>query len=463
MQKFKPTATFYSVALLIILWQGLAMLINYPDLFPSVIGLLATLAEMFASKIFYVALCHTLYRGLIGFFIAFVLAISLSAIALNSHFIKAFIHPWIVISRSIPVISLVLIALLWLSPPGLPIFIAFFTMFPILYQNFLSGLKQTDRKLVEMAKVFKKNNLQRLIYLFIPSAHAYAFSGMATAMGFGWRSVIIGEVLAGPVYGIGTGMKRAQAFIDMKTLLAWTVIAVLISFIFDYVLKFIAKKPIRFKLKKVSENKQSPMLNTDTKELVVTLLNKKFNTNQIIYNLSMHLNNQNINLLQTPSGSGKTTLMKLIAGILKADSGSITSDPAFPVISFSYQDIRLIPWFTVEQNMAFALPGFPNITQNESLKIDTLIHEMGLEAHRDKLPDELSGGEQQRVNLARALMLPCHILLLDEPLNGIESAFRKRLIKFTEDWTASYKPLILWATHMEVEAHLAGTVRKIEC
>ena len=274
MKKFKPTATFYSVALLIILWQGLAMLINYPDLFPSVIGLLATLAEMFASKIFYVALCHTLYRGLIGFFIAFVLAISLSAIALNSHFIKAFIHPWIVITRSIPVILyFLLIALLWLSPPGLPIFIAFFTMFPILYQNFLSGLEQTDRKLVEMAKVIKKNNLRRLIYLYIPSAHAYAFSGMATAMGFGWRSVIIGEVLAGPVYGIGTGMKRAQAFIDMKTLLAWTVIAVLISFIFDYVLKFIAKKPIRFN-GKVSENKQSLMLNTDTKELVVTLLIK---------------------------------------------------------------------------------------------------------------------------------------------------------------------------------------------
>ena len=151
--------------------------------------------------------------------------------------------------------------------------------------------------------------------------------------------------------------------------------------------------------------------------------------------------------------------MKLIADI-KSRQRTITT--ILPPISFS-MDVRLIPWFTVEQNMAFALPGFPNMTQNESQKIDTLIHEMGLEAHRDKLPDELSGGEQQRVNLARALMLPCHILLLDEPLNGIESAFRKRLIKFTEDWTASYKPLILWATHMEVEAHLEGTVRKIEC
>lgn len=460
-KRLKPTATFYSITLLIILWQGLAMLVNYPDLFPSVTDLLATLAEMLGTKAFYIALCNTLYRGLIGFILAFVLAISLSAIALNSQFIKVFIHPWIVIMRSIPVIAIVLIALLWLSPPGLPIFISFFTMFPILYQNFLSGLEQTDRKLVEMAKVIKKNSLQRLLYLYMPSAHAYAFSGMATAMGFGWRSVIIGEVLSGPVHGIGTGMKKAQAFIDMKELLAWTVIAVLISFIFDYALKLIAAKPVKFKLSEVSQSKKTNTISTDIKELTLISLNKKFNSKQVIQNLSMQLSNQTVNLIQTASGSGKTTLMNLIAGILKADSGQMIFNPEQHVISFSYQDIRLVPWFTMEQNIAFALPSFPKITQDDLQKINTLIHQMELDEHKGKLPDELSGGEQQRVNLARALLLPCHILLLDEPLNGIEDSLKKRLIKFIEDWTASYKPLILWATHLEVATYLKGDVSKV--
>ncbi|HOG06135.1 MAG TPA: ATP-binding cassette domain-containing protein, partial [Paludibacter sp.] len=278
---------------------------------------------------------------------------------------------------------------------------------------------------------------------------------------FGWRSVIIGEVLSGPVHGIGTGMKKAQAFIDMKELLAWTVIAVLISFIFDYVLKLIASKPVKFKLSEVSQSKKTNTINTDTKELTIISLNKKFNSKQIIQNLCLKLSNQSINLIQTASGSGKTTLMNLIAGILKADSGQMIFNPDQPVISYSYQDIRLVPWFTLEQNIAFSLPSFPNITQDDLQKIDTLIHQMELDEHKGKLPDELSGGEQQRVNLARALLLPCHILLLDEPLNGIEDSLKKRLIKFTEDWTASYKPLILWATHLEVATYLKGDVSEV--
>ncbi len=462
MQKLKPTAGFFSIALLLILWQILAIVVDYPDLFPSVTSLLFGLGQILVTKSFYIALWHTLYRGLVGFCVALLLAAGLSAIALNSKFLKAFIHPWIVIARSIPVISIVLIALLWLSPPGLPIFIAFFTMFPILYQNFLTGLEQTDRKLLEMAKVLNKTAIQKLRHIYFPSAQAYIFSGMATAMGFGWRSVIIGEVLAGPIHGIGTSMKKAQAFIEMKDLLAWTVIAILISFVFDFILKKLADKSFNPKLKIKEPHKHFKPKNTDLKKLNLSNLNKSFNSKEILSNFSTEIENDAIHLLQSASGSGKTTLFNILSGIIKADGGKIIFKPEQAHISYAYQDIRLIPWLSIEQNIAFSLPSYPKIPISYQSRLNDLMLGLALEKHRGKFPDELSGGEQQRVNLARAIIFQSDLLLLDEPLNGVEASLRGRLIHFIEDWTACYKPLILWATHLNMDGLFRQTVKELE-
>jgi len=457
--KRKPTPLFYSITLLILFWQGLAMLIDYPELFPSVTALVVELFSLFGNQEFYVALWHTVVRGLAGFLLATCLAISLATIALRSSFWKSFFQPWIVVIRSIPVISIVLIALLWLSPPGLPVFIAFFTMFPILYQNILSGLEHTDSKLVEMAKVYRKNNFQRLKYIYIPAARKYIFAGMATAMGFGWRAVIIGEVLAGPLHGIGTSMKKAQAFIDMRELLAYTVVAIVVSFIFDWLLKLIDKNTQKFHLSVSKNANTASVINADIKTLNINNLNKAFNNKLVIHNYSDTLSNDHIHILKSASGSGKTTLLQIIAGLLKKDSGKISFNHTGSVYAYSFQDKRIIPWLTTEQNIAFALPHFPYLTDKDTHKINQLINLLDLNDHAVKFPDELSGGEQQRIALARALILPCHILLLDEPLNGLGQAMKINLIKLIEDWTASYKPLIIWATHEDVEEHLGGGVR----
>ena len=459
--KHKSTPAFYSILLLLVFWQGLAMLIGYPDLFPSVTGLLKAIVALLTDSGFYASLTVTILRGLIGFALSFALAAVLATIALHHPFWKSFFHPWVVVMRSVPVISIVLIALLWLSPPGLPVFIAFFTMFPILYQNILSGLEHTDSKLVEMAKVFNKNNLQRLQYIYLPSARSFILSGMTTAMGFGWRAVIIGEVLAGPVHGIGTSMKKAQAFIDMKELLAWTVIAIVVSYTFDVLLKLLAKQSGKLRLSITKKNIYPKIVTADKKAISINSLNRSFNNKPVLHNLNLSLSNEHIHLLKTASGSGKTTLMHIIAGILKKDNGTLIFNQPEPVIAYAFQDKRLIPWLNVEQNIAFALPHFPQVTTAEKERINALIHLLELDNQQDKLPDILSGGEQQRVALARALALPCHVLLLDEPLTGLGQALKIKIIGEIEKFTQNYKPVIVWATHEDVEKYLSP-VRNIE-
>ena len=174
------------------------------------------------------------------------------------------------------------------------------------------------------------------------------------------------------------------------------------------------------------------------------------------------------------SGCGKSTLLHILGLLDEPDSGKIlikgqevsTHHPQAnqirnQQIGFVFQFHYLIDDLNARENVV--LPRLIAGT-NKSIayqKADELLHLMELSDRALHYPNQLSGGEQQRVNLARALLLPCHILLLDEPLNGIEDSLKKRLIKFTEDWTASYKPLILWATHLEVATYLKGDVSEV--
>ncbi|MEA4936881.1 MAG: ATP-binding cassette domain-containing protein [Paludibacter sp.] len=446
-------ATFFGILFLILLWQGIAIWVGMPELFPSVTDLIIELLHLLSTSRFYVALLITIARGITGFVLAMILAFTLALIALHHDFWKNFFHPLIVTIRSIPVISLVLIALLWISPQGLPVYIAFFTMFPILYQAILSGLEHTDDKLIEMAIVFRKKTLQRFLHIYLPSALTLIFSGMSTAMGFGWRAVIIGEVMAGPVHGIGTSMKQAQVFIDMRELLAWTVVAVLVSFVFDLLMKAQSTKILKRKLiitKTIQVDNHSA---SNLKGFEISDLTKKFNNLPLINGFSAQFSNEAIYLMKSASGSGKTTLMKIIAGICPYENGFVNLNKKY-IISYSFQDLRLIPWLNVVENIAFALPSYPAITRQIDAKINDIISLLELSDKKHKLPTELSGGEQQRVALARALILTSDILLLDEPLNGLGMELKIKTIRTIENWTASYKPIILWATHEDVGNYL---------
>ncbi|HET7733393.1 MAG TPA: hypothetical protein VFK73_06080, partial [Paludibacter sp.] len=153
MKKSNLIPILLSILSLGVAWELIALQIGFPAIFPSLIDLLKETGRLIVRDNFFIEITFTILRGIIGIVFAFFLAFILATIAAFSSFWKAFLHPLIVVSRSIPVISLVLIALLWFSPTQLPVFIALITMFPILYQNILTGLEQTDKRYLEMATV----------------------------------------------------------------------------------------------------------------------------------------------------------------------------------------------------------------------------------------------------------------------------------------------------------------------
>lgn len=135
-----------------------------------------------------------------------------------------------------------------------------------------------------------------------------------------------------------------------------------------------------------------------------------------------------------PSGCGKTTLLRVIAGFLRADGGTVTVagrtlagpgvhlPPERRRVGIVPQEGALFPHLTVARNIAFGLTSTERAARAK--RVDEMLNLVGLGAHGDRMPHELSGGQQQRVALARALAPEPHLVLLDEPFSALDSGLR---------------------------------------
>ena len=230
-----------SVILLISIWKIISVIYKSDLILPSPESTIIAIIKLFASKNFILVIGTTILRGLIGFAISFILGVGLGILAgINSSF-NAFLKPILVTIRSTPVISLILLALIWFKVDMVPVFIAFLTMFPFICTNIIDGIKNVDHDLVEMAQVYNVNKIGIIKEVYLPAITPFIFSGASSAMGIGWRAIIIGEVLSQPQFGIGTLMQTAQTYLLVNEVIAWTIIAIVISSLFEIIIRKVEK------------------------------------------------------------------------------------------------------------------------------------------------------------------------------------------------------------------------------
>lgn len=134
-----------------------------------------------------------------------------------------------------------------------------------------------------------------------------------------------------------------------------------------------------------------------------------------------------------PSGCGKSTLLRSIAGLERLDAGTISTgvglDPDHAV-GIAFQQPSLLPWLTVRGNVGLGLRFAANRDAGQAGHIDRTLAELGLDDVADAFPDELSGGQAQRANVARVVITGRPILLLDEPFAALDPGTRSNL----QDW-----------------------------
>ncbi|MEE4197964.1 MAG: ABC transporter permease subunit [Bacteroidales bacterium] len=239
--------TTASVFLLIVLWKLLSLFYANELIIPPPESTILATIDLLVSKNFISIVGLTIIRGLAGFLFSFILGLGLGILAgVNSSF-HAFLKPILVTLRSTPVISFILLALIWFNVDRVPVFIAFLTMFPFICTNVIDGIRDVDRDLVEMARIYQVSHAKIIKEVYLPAIIPFVFSGSSSAMGFGWRAIIIGEVLSQPQYGIGTAMQTAQTYLLVKEVIAWTIIAIIISYLFEIILRRVERKIVDWK------------------------------------------------------------------------------------------------------------------------------------------------------------------------------------------------------------------------
>lgn len=172
--------------------------------------------------------------------------------------------------------------------------------------------------------------------------------------------------------------------------------------------------------------------------------------NMGVFNLDVSLNvNDGVTAIIGPSGAGKTSLLNIIAGLLPADKATITIDghdvahlPAHKRgMGYVFQEGLLFPHMSVEENLRY---GAKNLAKND---FDELVDLFNLSALLERQPHTLSGGEARRVAIARALFSQPDVLLLDEPLSGIDPARRQSFFPYLESLRATAKMPVFYVSH----------------
>ena len=162
-----------------------------------------------------------------------------------------------------------------------------------------------------------------------------------------------------------------------------------------------------------------------------------------------------------PSGCGKSTFLKIVNGLIRATAGEIRlrSEGKGREDAMVFQDAALFPWYTVTDNIAYGLvcAGVKNAEARR--RVMPLIDLVGLKGFEDKYPYQLSGGMQQRANLARALAVDAQILLMDEPFASLDAQTREVMqAELLRIWNAAQKTVVFVTHQIEEAVYLSDRV-----
>ena len=195
-------------------------------------------------------------------------------------------------------------------------------------------------------------------------------------------------------------------------------------------------------------------------------IKKKYNDQEVLRGIDLKIDKNEFVVILGASGSGKSTLLNILSGLEKSDSGEVVYDNESisdysekqltkfrkDKIGFVFQQYYLLNNLTVEQNVKVGA----NLADNKEY-VD-IIKDLGLEDKLSKYPNELSGGEQQRVSIARALAKKPTVLFLDEPTGALDEETGRKILEYLLKLKDKSHFTIIMVTHNENIAELANKI-----
>ncbi|SCW43223.1 NitT/TauT family transport system permease protein [Ruminococcaceae bacterium YRB3002] len=245
MKTDKKLRTAIIILIWLALWQAMSLLIHNAILFAGPYETGKALFTLASTGAFWLSLGNTALRIISGFVIGAVLGMVMAYIAYKHRLFGDFIAPFISVIKSIPVASFVILLLIWFGAPCLSLIISALVVFPMIYLNTYEGLVSTDIKLLEMARIFRMSNSSIIKNIYLPHLKPFLAGAFKLASGMSWKSGIAAEVIARPVHSMGDSIYQSKIYIDTAELFAWTLMAILLAFLFEKAITLAVRRIFR--------------------------------------------------------------------------------------------------------------------------------------------------------------------------------------------------------------------------
>lgn len=445
-----------AILLALALWQLAAMTVRMDILLVSPIKVIVRLFTIWKEEGFFSTVLFSLLRIMSGFLIALVAGFVFAVLAGKHKVVEYLLWPYVITFKAVPVASIIIMCLIWLSYNQLTVFISFLIVFPVIYSNVLTGLKNTDINLLEMADVFKLPYSKRFKYIYMASVRPYLESACVISVGMAFKAGVAAEVIGVVNGSIGEKLYEAKIYFQSADLFAWTIVLIIMSVLLEKLFSKLVRTLFAIGAKSHGigktdvlrkEDSQSPpsaandeeatSVNEDACDIVITNLSKSFGEKEVLKDLSITFPAGQITCLNGPSGCGKTTLFRILCGLVDFDGGAVSGIPANGKISYVFQEDRLCGDFSVIDNIALVCAD--NCSRS---KIMEHLTALGLGSEADSKVSELSGGMKRRVAIARAICYDAPLILLDEPFTGLDVELKDSVIEYVKRETAG-KTVIL--------------------
>ena len=203
--------------------------------------MIKALAEQAADPSFWTTILNSFARISLGFLGAFFLSILLGSLAYLFPLVKELLDPVMLLIKSVPVASFVILALIWIGSRNLAVFTSFLVVVPMVYVSTLSGLEHTDKN-SEDGPGLSIPMWKRIHYIYVPALLPYLVNGCRTALGMSWKSGVAAEVIGIPEGSIGEQLYYSKLYLDTAGLFAWTFVIIVISALFERFFLYLLKK-----------------------------------------------------------------------------------------------------------------------------------------------------------------------------------------------------------------------------
>jgi len=218
-----------SVLFALLLWQGVCLIVNAEYLLASPIDVVKRLFTLILEPSFLQTTLYSFLRITGGFLVGFALGVVFANLAGRFKIVEYFLWPFVVTVKAVPIASFIILYYIWFDISMLATFISFLIVFPLIYKNTLEGIKNTDIKLIEVAKIYNVSYINKLRYITIPSVKPFILSACSVAVGMAWKAGVAAEIICMISKSIGGKLYDAKVFFQNADLLAWTVIIVILS------------------------------------------------------------------------------------------------------------------------------------------------------------------------------------------------------------------------------------------